>query len=85
MAEITITIPDATKEMAEIFLEELGFDFSRIFTVFIKQVIREGCIPFDITLRTLNDDDYTLTKEDLLQRAKEMDAAFAFATPVSTV
>ena len=74
MAQINIRIDDELKDKAEIFLDELGFSFSSIFNVFIKQAMRERRIPFDIDLRSLYPSgDYQLTKAELILRADEME------------
>jgi len=74
MAQVNIRMDDDLKEKAEIFLEELGFTFSSIFNVFIKQAIRERRIPFDIDLRSLSPStDYQLSKAELVLRASEME------------
>ncbi|MCL2526875.1 MAG: type II toxin-antitoxin system RelB/DinJ family antitoxin [Defluviitaleaceae bacterium] len=74
MAQINIRIDDDLKEKAEVFLDELGFTFSSIFNVFIKQAIRERRIPFDIDMRSLYPSgDYQLTKAELVLRAAEME------------
>ena len=74
MAQVNIRIDDDLKEKAEAFLDELGFTFSSIFTVFIKQAIRERRIPFDIDMKSLYPSgDYQLTKAELILRAGEME------------
>jgi DNA-damage-inducible protein J len=74
MAQINIRLDDDLKEKAEVFLHELGFTFSSIFNVFIKQSLRERRIPFDIDLRSLYPSgDYQLTAAELVLRAAEMD------------
>jgi len=74
MAQVNIRIDDDLKEQAEVFLEELGFTFSSVFNVFIKQAMRERRIPFDIDMRSLYPSgDYQLTKAELLIRADEME------------
>ena len=74
MAQINIRIDDELKERAEVFLEELGFTFSSVFCVFIKQAMRERRIPFDIDIRSLYPSgDYQLTKAELVLRASEME------------
>ena len=75
MAQINIRIDDELKDKAEVFLDELGFTFSSIFNVFIKQAMRERRIPFDIDLRSLYPSgDYQLTKAELVLRAAEMES-----------
>ena len=49
MAQINIRIDDNLKEQAEILFEELGLNMSTAFNVFIRQSIRQGGIPFEIT------------------------------------
>ena len=49
MAQINIRIDDNLKEKAEILFEELGLNMSTAFNVFIRQSIRQGGIPFEIT------------------------------------
>ena len=74
MAQINIRIDDDLKDKAELFLSELGFNFSSVFNVFLRQAIRERRIPFDIDLRnTYVFADYELTEAELVLRADEMD------------
>jgi len=49
MAQINIRIDDNLKEQAEILFEELGLNMSTAINVFIRQSIRQGGIPFEIT------------------------------------
>jgi DNA-damage-inducible protein J len=49
MAQVNIKIEDNLKEQAEKLLNELGMNMSTAFNVFIKQLVREGGIPFGIT------------------------------------
>lgn len=49
MAQINIRIDDALKEKAELLFEELGLNMTTAFNIFIRQSIREGGIPFEIT------------------------------------
>jgi DNA-damage-inducible protein J len=51
MAQINIRIDDNLKEKAEILFEELGLNMSTAFNIFIRQSIRQGGIPFEITTR----------------------------------
>ena len=74
MAKIDIRIDDKLKEKAELFLDELGLNFSSAFNIFIKQAMRERRIPFDIDMRSTNVfTDYELTEAELILRADEMD------------
>lgn len=49
MAQINIRIDDNLKEKAEVLFAELGLNMSTAFNIFIRQSIREGGIPFEIT------------------------------------
>lgn len=49
MAQINIRIDDVLKEKAELLFEELGLNMTTAFNIFIRQSIREGGIPFEIT------------------------------------
>jgi len=74
MAQINIRIDNDLKDKAEIFLSELGFNFSSAFNVFLRQALRERRIPFDIDLRNTHVfADYDLTEAELILRADEMD------------
>ncbi len=49
MAQINIRIDDNIKEKAEILFAELGLNMSTAVNIFIRQSIRQGAIPFEIT------------------------------------
>jgi len=44
----------ALKAQADIFFAELGMNLSTAFQIFVRQSLREGGIPFDITLEKPN-------------------------------
>ena len=52
MAQINIRIDDELKTRADNIFEELGLNMTTAFTIFIRQTIRQGGIPFDITTKT---------------------------------
>ena len=52
MAQINIRIDDELKSRADSIFEELGLSMTTAFTMFIRQTIRQGGIPFEITTRT---------------------------------
>ena len=49
MAQVNIRIDDVLKTRAENIFEELGLSMTTAFTIFIRQTIRQGGIPFQIT------------------------------------
>ena len=53
MAETTnlnIRMDKELKEQAEIFFNELGLNMSSAFNIFVRQSLRQGKIPFEISL-----------------------------------
>lgn len=52
MAQVNIRIDDELKIRAENIFEELGLNMTTAFTMFVRQTIRQGGIPFEITTRT---------------------------------
>ena len=57
MAETTtlnIRIDRELKDQAEIFFGELGLNMSSAFNIFVRQSVRQGKIPFEITLNKPN-------------------------------
>jgi DNA-damage-inducible protein J len=52
MAQVNIRIDDDLKTRADSIFEELGINMTTAFTMFIRQTIRQGGIPFEITTRT---------------------------------
>jgi DNA-damage-inducible protein J len=51
MAQVNIRIDDELKARADNIFEELGLNMSTAFTMFVRQTIRQGGIPFEITTR----------------------------------
>ena len=52
MAQVNIRIDDDLKAEADRLFEELGLTMTTAFTMFIRQTIRQGGIPFEITAKT---------------------------------
>jgi len=72
MAQVNIRIDDELKSRADSIFEELGLNMTTAFTIFVRQTIRQGGIPFEITTRT----DPFYNKENmkvLRQSTKEAD------------
>ena len=46
---ITIRMDDDLKKQADALFEELGMSFTTAINVFVRQAIREGRIPFEVT------------------------------------
>ena len=52
MAQVNIRIDDELKSRADSIFEELGLNITTAITMFIRQTIREGGIPFEVTTKT---------------------------------
>ena len=52
MAQVNIRLDDDLKARADSIFEELGLNMTTAFTMFIRQTIRQGGIPFEITTKT---------------------------------
>ena len=51
MAQVNIRIDDDLKVRADNIFNELGLNMTTAFTMFIRQTIRQGGIPFKVTTR----------------------------------
>jgi len=52
MAQVNIRLDDTLKERADILFDELGINMTTAFNMFVRQVVRQGGIPFEITTNT---------------------------------
>ena len=52
MAQINVRIDDALKQQADRLFEELGLNMSTAVNMFVRQAVRDGGIPFEITTKT---------------------------------
>ena len=52
MAQVNIRIEDSLKEKADFVFDELGLNMTTAINIFVRQVVRQGRIPFDITIHT---------------------------------
>jgi len=51
MANLTISVNDSDKKEFSEFCDQVGISSSSLLNMFIKTVIREGRIPFEISVR----------------------------------
>ena len=51
---ISIRMDSELKKQAEILFEELGMNITTAFNIFVRQTLREGKIPFDISIHNPN-------------------------------
>jgi len=52
MAQVNIRIDDSLKEKADSLFDELGLNMTTAINIFVRQVVRQGRIPFEITTHT---------------------------------
>jgi len=52
MAQVNIRIDDGLKEKAEILFNEIGLNMTTAFNIFVRQAVRQGGIPFELTVNT---------------------------------
>ncbi|MBQ3149708.1 MAG: type II toxin-antitoxin system RelB/DinJ family antitoxin [Clostridia bacterium] len=66
---VTIRMDEELKKQADLLFNELGFNLSTAFNIFVRQAIREQSIPFMITKHQPNAE--TLAAIEEVQRMKE--------------
>ena len=70
MAETTnlnIRIDKELKEQAEVFFSELGLTMSSAFNIFVRQSLRQGKIPFELSI--VPDPFYSSTNMAVLRKS----------------
>lgn len=64
-SNVTIRIDDELKKQADEMFDELGMSFTTAVNVFVKQALREGALPFEVTLHPRGRAAYDYATEDL--------------------
>lgn len=54
ISNVSFRIDTDLKKKAETLFSELGMNMTTAFNIFLKQSVRDGCIPFEITTNTPN-------------------------------
>ncbi|MCL2153095.1 MAG: type II toxin-antitoxin system RelB/DinJ family antitoxin [Oscillospiraceae bacterium] len=67
MAQVNIRIDDCLKEKADSLFEELGLNMTTAINIFVRQTVRQGGIPFEIT--TKNDPFYSESNLRVLRQS----------------
>jgi len=67
MAQVNIRIDDVLKSHADALFEELGLNMTTAITMFVRQSVRQGAIPFEIT--TAVDPFYSEANMRVLRKA----------------
>ena len=56
VSNVSFRIDSDLKAQADTLFSQLGMNMTTAFNIFLRQSVREGCIPFDITINTPNSD-----------------------------
>jgi len=64
---LNIRIDKELKEQAEVFFSELGLNMSSAFNVFVRQSLRQGKIPFELSI--VADPFYSSTNIAILHKS----------------
>ena len=62
-SNVSFRIDSELKSQADKLFAELGMNMTTAFNIFLRQSVREGAIPFDITLNTSNADTVSALAE----------------------
>lgn len=60
---ISIRMDSELKSQADIFFNELGMNISTAFNIFVRQSLRDGKIPFEISLNQPNTETLSAMRE----------------------
>lgn len=52
VSNVSFRIDSDLKARAEMLFAELGLNMTTAFNIFLRQSVRQGCIPFEVTLDT---------------------------------
>ena len=69
-SNVSFRIDSSLKSQADKLFSELGMNMTTAFNIFLRQSVREGCIPFNITLNTPNSETVAalLEAKDIINR-----------------
>lgn len=81
---INIRIDADLKSQADILFAELGMSLSTAFNIFVRQALREGKIPFDISLSQPNTETISslleaerIAKDPTVKGSRDLDELFS--------
>ena len=82
LSNVSFRIDSDLKNQADQLFAALGMNMTTAFNIFLRQSVREGCIPFDITLNTPNTETVValleaqrLLKDPSAKRYSDVEAA----------
>ncbi|MEL7566075.1 MAG: type II toxin-antitoxin system RelB/DinJ family antitoxin [Dehalobacterium sp.] len=62
-SNVSFRIDSDLKAQADVLFSQLGLNMTTAFNIFLRQAVREGRIPFDITINTPNAETITALLE----------------------
>jgi len=65
MAQVNIRMDDKLKEQADKLFDELGLNMTTAFNIFVRQSVRQGGIPFEVT----TDPFYSASNKKVLRQS----------------
>ncbi len=81
---ISIRMDSELKKQADLLFEELGMNITTAFNIFVRQTLREGKIPFDISINNPNKrtvaamiEAERIAKDPSIKGYSDMDELFA--------
>ena len=74
---ISIRMDSDLKAQADALFGELGMNLSTAFNIFVRQSLREGRIPFDISLNQPNKEAERIAKDPSVKGYTDLDELFA--------
>ena len=81
---VSIRMDSELKKQADIFFGTLGMNLTTAFNIFVRQSLREGRIPFEISLRQPNKETIEamlegerIAKDPSVKGYRDLDALFA--------
>ena len=65
LSNVSFRIDSDLKNQAEVLFQNLGLNMTTAFNIFLRQSVREGRIPFDVTINVPNSDTIEAMIESL--------------------
>jgi len=71
MTRVNVRMDDDLRNKADVILDELGLTMSSAINIFIKQLVRQGGLPFALTLRT--------NRSEAFEKKEKLESLLEFA------
>ena len=76
-SQINVVVDTKTKNEAALILEDLGLNMSSAINIYLKQIIKNQGIPFEIKSRSKFIEEETITDEEILEKLREAEEIMA--------